>query len=148
MNSTKSATSMVYAGCVDGSLLLPYVVYKATNMCDTRTLGDPQGAKYNRSKSGWFDLRCFEEWFMSVALPYLKPLRGKKVLVGNNLSSHLSAEIIQKCEENQIAFCFLPSHSALKRLDSSKQCHCLQLAECIAGLIHLFYFTNSFLMKR
>ena len=85
---------------------------------------------------------------MSVALPYLKPVRGKKVLVGDNLSSHLSAEIIQKCEENQIAFCFLPSHSALKRLDRSKQCHCLQLAECIAGLIHLFYFTNSFLMKR
>ena len=39
MNSTTSATSIVYAGCVDGSLLLPYVVYKATNMCDTRTLG-------------------------------------------------------------------------------------------------------------
>ena len=32
MNSTKSTTSIVYAGCVDGSLLLPYVVYKATNM--------------------------------------------------------------------------------------------------------------------
>ena len=84
---------------------------------------------------------------MSVALPYLKPLQGKKVLVGDNLSSHFSAEIIQKCEENQIAFCFLTSHSALKRLDRSKQYHCLQLAECIAGLIHLFYFTNSFLMK-
>ena len=85
---------------------------------------------------------------MSVALPYLKPLRRKKVLVGDNLSLHFSAEIIQKCEENQIAFCFLPSHSALKRLDRSKRCHCLQVAECIAGLIHLFYFTNSFLMKR
>ena len=85
---------------------------------------------------------------MSIALPYLKPLQGKKVLVGGNLSLHLSAEIIQKCEENQIAFCFLPSHSALKRLDRSKQCHCLQLAECIAGLIHLFCFSNSFLMKR
>ena len=41
MNSTKSATSIVYAGSVDGSLLLPYVVYKATNMCDRGTLGDP-----------------------------------------------------------------------------------------------------------
>ena len=39
VNSTTSATSIVYAGCVDGSLLLPYVVYRATNMCDTRTLG-------------------------------------------------------------------------------------------------------------
>ena len=48
---------------------------------------------------------------MSVALLYFKTLRGKKVLIGDNLSSHLSAEIIQKCEENKIAFCFLPSHS-------------------------------------
>ena len=39
---------------------------------------------------------------MSVASHHLKPLQGKKVLVGDNLSSHLSAEIIQKCEENQI----------------------------------------------
>ena len=33
------ATSIVYAACV--WLLLPYVVHKATNMCDTKTLGDP-----------------------------------------------------------------------------------------------------------
>ena len=42
MNSTKSATSIVYAGCAAGSLLPPYVVYKATNMYNMRTLGEPQ----------------------------------------------------------------------------------------------------------
>ena len=67
---------------------------------------------------------------MSVVLPYLKTPGGKEVLIGDNLSLHLSAEIIQKCKENQISFYFLPSHSALKRPDRSKQCHCLQLAEC------------------
>ena len=100
MNSTKSVTSIVYAGCADGSLQPLNVVYKAINMYDTWTLGGPQGARYNRSKSGWFDMRCFEGWFLSVALPYLKTSQGQKVLIGDNLSSHFSADIIQKCEEN------------------------------------------------
>ena len=74
-------------------------------------------------------------------------LRQKGVNLGQ-FDSYLSAEIIQKCKENQIDFCFLLFHSALKRPDRSKQCHCLQLAECIADLIYLFYFTNLFLIKR
>ena len=105
MNSSKSATSIVYAGCTDESLLLPYVGYEATNLYNMHTFGGPQGARYNCSKCGWFDLRCFEDWFMSVALLYLKTLWGKKVLIGA-ICLHLSAEIIQKCEENQIAFFF------------------------------------------
>ena len=36
---------------------------------------------------------------------------GKKVLIGDNLSSHLSAEVIRLCEENDIHFVFLPSNS-------------------------------------
>lgn len=36
------------------------------------------------------------------------------MLIGDNLSSHLSAEVIQKCEENEIAFCFLPPNSTHK----------------------------------
>lgn len=111
MNSTKSSTSLMYAGCADGALLPPYVVYKATNMYDTWTVGGPAGARYNRSKSGWFDLQCFSDWFESLALPHLKKLPGRKVLIGDNLSSHLSAEVIKMCEENNISFCFLPPNS-------------------------------------
>ena len=82
------------------------MLYVKPQTYDTWTLGGPQGVRYNRGKSGWLDLRCFEDWFLSVALPSLKTLQGKKVLIGDNLSSHLSAEIIQKCEENQIVVFF------------------------------------------
>ena len=78
MNSTKSATFMMYAGCADGHLLPPYIVYKATNMYNTWTIGGPTGARYNRSPSGWFDMISFQDWFVKVALPYLKKLPGKK----------------------------------------------------------------------
>lgn len=111
MNSSKSATSLMYAALADGKVLPPYVVYKAVNMYDTWTNGGPKGARYNRSKSGWFDLQCFSDWFMTIALPHLKKLPGRKLMIGDNLSSHLSLEVIQKCEENDIAFVFLPANS-------------------------------------
>lgn len=78
-------------------------------MYDTWTTDGPKGARYNRSKSGWFDLQCFSDWFMTVALPHLKKLDGKKLMIEDNLSSHLSLEVIQKCEEHDRAFVFLPS---------------------------------------
>ena len=59
-------------------------------------------------------MQTFSDWFSTQALPHLKKLKGKKVLIGDNLSSHLSAEVIQKCEENEIAFCFLPPNSTHK----------------------------------
>ena len=111
MDSTKSSTSLMYAGCADGTLLPTYVVYKSKNMYDTWTLGGAEGTRYNRSKSGWFDMQCFHDWFVKIALPHLRRLPGKKVLIGDNLSSHLSTEVIRECEENDIKFCFLPSNA-------------------------------------
>ena len=43
MNQSKSATSVMYAGTADGTMLPRYVVYKATNMYDTWTTGGPSG---------------------------------------------------------------------------------------------------------
>jgi len=111
MNQSKSATSVMYAGTADGTMLPPYVVYKATNMYDTWTTGGPSGTRYNRSKSGWFDMHCFSDWFMKIVIPYTRKLSGKKVLIGDNLSSHLSEEVIDTCEKNNIAFVFLPANS-------------------------------------
>ena len=111
MNTSKASTSLMYAAAADGTLLAPYVVYKAVNLYDTWTLGGPKGSRYNRSKSGWFDLQSFSDWFTTTAFPYLKKLPGKKVLIGDNLSSHLSLEVISACEENDISFIFLPPNS-------------------------------------
>ena len=53
----------------------------------------------------------FEDWFEAIALPYFLKLEGKKVLIGDNLSSHLSVEVVRKCEFNQILLVFLPPNS-------------------------------------
>ncbi|KAK9745676.1 DDE superfamily endonuclease [Popillia japonica] len=41
----------------------------------------------------------------------MRRLPGKKILIGDNLSSHLSVESIKLCQEENISFVFLPSNS-------------------------------------
>ncbi|XP_029652014.1 uncharacterized protein LOC115225210 [Octopus sinensis] len=111
ISTSKVSTSLIYAAAADGILIPPYIVYKAVNLYDTWTFGGPNGARYNRSKSGWFDLQSFSDWFTTIALPYLKKLAGKQVLIGDTLNSHLSLEVIKTCKENDISFIFLPLNS-------------------------------------
>ena len=58
---------------------------------------------------------------MTLALLYFKKLEGKKIMIGDNLSLHLSTEVIKQCEENDIAFVLLPPGSThiLQPLDVS-----------------------------
>lgn len=70
VDSTKSSTSVMFAAAGDGTLLPPYVTYKAENLYTTWTESGPKGTVYNRSKSGWFTLEIFEDWFRRIALPY------------------------------------------------------------------------------
>ena len=111
MHHSKSATSLMFAGSAAGELLPIYVVYRAENMWDTWTLGGPPGTRYNRSKSGWFDNVCFDYWFLTIMLPYFRKKEGKKVLIGDNLSSHFNDSVIQACQEHNISFVCLPPNS-------------------------------------
>lgn len=109
---SKSHFSVMFAGTASGIPLPPYVVYKADNLYDTWTEGGPAGTRYNRSKSGWFEGNIFEDWFLTIALPYLKKLGDfPKAIIGDNLSSHISVNILKHCIENNIRFILLPPNS-------------------------------------
>lgn len=71
----------------------------------------PQGVRYNRSQSGLFDGAIFEDWVKSMVIPYFQDKPGKKILIGDNLSFHLSLDLIKLCHEHQIIFVFLPANS-------------------------------------
>jgi hypothetical protein len=53
----------------DGTLLPPMVVYKSgngvvyQNWCE----GGPEGATYAASRSGWFDMSKFNQWFKQAS---------------------------------------------------------------------------------
>ncbi|XP_037045724.1 uncharacterized protein LOC119081087 [Bradysia coprophila] len=111
MNSSKSSTSIMFSAAGDGTILPPYVVYKAVHLYGSWTQNGPKYTRYNRTKSGWFDSQCFEDWVRTIAIPYLKKLTGKKVLIGDNLASHVSMELIRLCLEHDIHFIYLPANS-------------------------------------
>ncbi|XP_047132683.1 uncharacterized protein LOC124811343 [Hydra vulgaris] len=111
MNSTKASVSVMFAAAGDGTILSPYVVYKAQHMYDSWRVGGPPNSRFSRTKSGWFDSYCFQDWVETIAIPHLSKLKGVKVLLGDNLVSHLSVDIIKTCQEHNMKFVFLPSNS-------------------------------------
>jgi hypothetical protein len=56
-------------------------------------------------------MKTFEDWFNKVPYPYLKRRPGKKVIIGDNLASHLSYNVIRKCEKNDIHFILFPPNA-------------------------------------
>ena len=111
INSTKAAVSIMFCGNATGEMLPPYVVYKVESLWTTWMENGPPQARYNRSKSGWFDSTCFEDWFLSLLLPRIKKTSGRHVVIGDNLSSHLNPAVLEACEANNIAFVALPPNS-------------------------------------
>jgi hypothetical protein len=108
IDSSKASVSVMMAASGAGDVLPPYVVYKAEHLYENWTMNGPPKAHYNRTKSGWFDMNIFEDWFMKIALPYFRTMEGPKVLLGDNLSSHVSLKVIQECAKHGIRFCLLP----------------------------------------
>ena len=69
MNSTKARMSVKFSATANGALLPTYVVYKALHLMNTWTEGGPAKARYNQTKSGWFDSVTFKDWFFAVVAP-------------------------------------------------------------------------------
>lgn len=110
-NSSKTSISIMMAGNAVGDLLSSFVVYKSTRLWSTWVSGGPKDTRYSNTPSGWFDAKAFEEWFTSTMLPVLKKKEGIKVMIGDNLSSHISPRVLELCNENNIRFVCLPPNS-------------------------------------
>ncbi|XP_063824521.1 uncharacterized protein LOC135074144 [Ostrinia nubilalis] len=111
LNASKSSVSVMFSGSADGQCLPPYVVYKADHLWTRWSENGPKNCRYNRTKSGWFDMVCFDDWFKYIVLPWANSLDGPKLIIGDNLASHLSVETIQICQSQNIRFVFLPTNA-------------------------------------
>lgn len=81
MDTSKAATSVMFSCSASGNLLPLYIVYKADHLWSTWTENGPPRARFNRSKSGWFDGSLFEDWFLHVIVRYFQNLpEGQKAL--------------------------------------------------------------------
>lgn len=111
---TKSAISVMFCGSAEGVLLPPTVVYKAANVYESWCSGGIEGALYYSTDSGWFDMFVFALWFKQSFLPHVRRMPGRKVLLGDNLASHISLEVIELCKKHNIEFICLPPNSTDK----------------------------------
>ncbi|XP_049946917.1 uncharacterized protein LOC126443409 [Schistocerca serialis cubense] len=113
MDSSKSSISVMFCGTASGELLLPYVVYGESHVYDTWRQGGSKGALYGCSKTSSFNEIIFSDWFEGIILPYVKklPKEVPKAVTGDNLSSHISINVLQKCREHNIKFILLPPNS-------------------------------------
>lgn len=89
----------MFSGNAAGELLPPYVVYLAQHMWTTWTENGPKGCRYKTSPSGWFDAAIFTDWLKYQMIPRLKKLNGKKILICDNLSSHITLDSLQVCRD-------------------------------------------------
>ena len=109
-DSKKTSVSIMFCGSAAGQILPPYVVYRGANVYEEWCTGGPKGTVYTATQSGWFDSFSFLDWFKKSFLPSIRRLQGKKILIGDNLSTHISVDVINLCRENDIEFvCFPPN---------------------------------------
>mgnify|MGYP003623229696 CR=1 FL=1 len=110
-----------FSGVTNGELLPPYIVYKGFQPLIQWTQNGPPNARYAASKSGWFDQNLFENWFDTVLYPVLKRRTGKKLVICDNLTSHISLHVLSQCDKIDAKFICLPPNSThlLQPLDVS-----------------------------
>lgn len=59
LNHSKGNISIMFAASADEFLLPPYTVYKSEHLWTAWCLGGPPEARFNRTKSGWFDATVY-----------------------------------------------------------------------------------------
>ncbi|XP_066930866.1 uncharacterized protein [Clytia hemisphaerica] len=104
MPHSKTSFSVMCCGNPKGEFMPPMIVYKSKCMWENWKKHGPRGASYTMSKNGWFEAQSFTKWFMDLALPRLKELTGKKVIIGDNLGCHYTADVLIECRRHNIAF--------------------------------------------
>ena len=110
-SSSKAAVFLRFCGFASDQILPPFMVSKSKHFRTIGTKGGPQNTRYNRSKSGWFGITTFADWFKFSFIPHCRILNGRKVMIGDNLSSHFSIRVLELSEHNNIAFACLPPNS-------------------------------------
>ena len=112
LNNNKTSRSVMFAVTADGECLPPYVCTKTKFKEDELDGFGPPLCYWDTSKSGWFNMCVFDNWFEAVVAPWAISHQGKhKVVIGDNLSSHLSPVSLKRAEELGVHFRLLPPNT-------------------------------------
>ncbi|KAJ4442019.1 hypothetical protein ANN_11883 [Periplaneta americana] len=110
-NTSKSCTSLMMCANAEGKLAPPYIVYKSEKLWSTWTEDGPQNADIIEPNQDGSIMNALKIGLSISFFPFKKKQEGKKVLIGDNLSSHLNSRVLRLCGEHNIAFIALPPNS-------------------------------------
>ncbi|XP_050563121.1 jerky protein homolog-like [Spodoptera frugiperda] len=104
--------SVVFCGNAIGELIDPFFIFKESVPAPS------EHPHYSASTSGWIDTSVFDDWLEKHFVPTIDEKHGKKILICDNLSAHVSVKALQICAENNIALiCPLGNSSHLHPFD-------------------------------
>ena len=96
----------------------PMIIYSKSFPGGPYCFEGPDDALYAKSGSGWTDSELFISWFDKIFLKFAVPQR-QLLLLSDGHQSHVTLDIIDLCQENNIILFCLPPHTthALQPLD-------------------------------
>ena len=102
----------MFYGNAAGEFILPTLGYKSEHCYENWTTGSCNKKVYGCMANGWFDSRTFEIWFYKQLILSTRKHPEKQVaLIGDNLGSQFSPNVINACVQNYIIFvCPLKYH--------------------------------------
>lgn len=113
-NSSKSCFTVIFAGNAIGDIIPPFFIFKGKHCWSDWLVNAPKLSKMAVSSSGWIDADIFQEWLENHFVPIVNKKEGKKILICDNLSAHISVKALKICEENNIKFiCLIPNSTHL-----------------------------------
>ena len=81
------------------------MIYPRIRMSEGSKTGAVPGTLFGCSKSGWVNQDLYLEWFR-FSIPSAQPV----LLIKDGHSSHISLEVIELAQENDVHLLCLPSH--------------------------------------
>nr|XP_047122520.1 MFS-type transporter clz9-like isoform X1 [Hydra vulgaris]XP_047122521.1 MFS-type transporter clz9-like isoform X1 [Hydra vulgaris] len=97
-NTTKICYTVVFCGNASGKLIPPFFIVKGKHSWSDWLFNAPEGSRMATSCSGWMEIQIFEEWLLNHFVPNIINKEGKKILICDNLSAHISLKALNICE--------------------------------------------------
>ena len=87
----------------------PYLIYPRKRITDVLKVGALAGTTFRCSDSGWVNSELFMDWFklFTEMIPPTRPI----LFIVDGHASHISVEVIEYAQKNQIHMLCLPAHT-------------------------------------
>jgi hypothetical protein len=113
--ATTENITVVECGCMDGSALPPFIIFKGANLQSTWYYEKaPENWMAVTSENGWTNNLLGYTWLTKLFDPHTnqKASGQYRILVLDGHGSHVTPEFLEYCEEHKIIVLCLPAHTS------------------------------------